>query len=203
MLDIKMFDTKMKLSWIRKIYSKQSKWKSLLLSAIPDFSKIDSFGDLFIQKIQLQTKNPFWTDVLKYLNIFYKNFKYISKDEIIQSSFLFNTNIKVGNKVITDKILIEKEVLFINQLMSGQNFLTFQEFQTKYNINNMNFLRFRSIISSVGAYINTKQQGVYKKNYFNQFLTLLSAMVKIAPKFTIKWLTQMLLLQAYKNGKHK
>ena len=176
MLDIKMFDTKMKLSWIRKIYSKQSKWKSLLLSAIPDFSKIDSFGDLFIQKIQLQTKNPFWTDVLKYLNIFYKNFKYISKDEIIQSSFLFNTNIKVGNKVISDKILIEKEVLFINQLMSGQNFLTFQEFQMKYNINNMNFLRFRSIISSVGAYINTQQQGVYKKNNLFQpvFDTLIS-----------------------------
>ena len=47
--------------------------------------------------------------------------------------FLCNEDIKAGNKVITNKVFIDKNVFYIKQLMDGDRFFTHGEFLQKYN----------------------------------------------------------------------
>ena len=104
----------------------------------------------------LQTiENPFRNNVLKYYQSFNKNVVIRTKEEIVSCSFLYNEDIKVGNKVITNKVFIDKNVFYIKQLMDGYRFLTHSEFIQKYNAR-MNFLDFFSVTSAVKRYISKK-----------------------------------------------
>ena len=76
-----------------------------------------------------------------------------SKEEILSCSFLCNKNIKVGDRVITNRTFINKDIFYIKQLMRGDTFLTHGEFIQQYNAQ-IQFLNFTSIISAVKSYVS-------------------------------------------------
>ena len=154
MIDLNKFDQSLKLTWIRRFFSTSSKWKQLTESQFPDLEHALNYSDKFIENIKNTTNNLFWKDVLTYLTSFVKRYKYQSKNEAKNSSFLYNSKIKIGRSEIKDRILRENKIFFINQLMHEDRFLTFTEFKRKYNIK-INILRFHSIISSVKNYIKS------------------------------------------------
>ena len=155
MLDIALFDKSLKLTRIRRFFKHRSRWKELMQEMYPCFEDIRKFGNNFLQNMLQIIENPFWENVLKYYQSFNKNFVIRTKEEIVSCSFLCNDDIKVGNKIISNKIFIDKNVFYIKQLMDGDRFLTYGEFVQKYNAQ-INFLDFFSVTSAVKRYVSKK-----------------------------------------------
>ena len=96
---------------------------------------------------------------------FYSKYVFKNVNEVESTSFLFNTKITVGNKIISNKSLIDKDIFYIYQLKTNGQFLNFQEFNTKFNLR-LNFLQYTSIINSIKTYLkkcsNLKSQNEIK-----------------------------------------
>ena len=154
-IDIDLFDQSLKLTWIRRLLTSTSKWKEILEQRFPQILDIINYGDVFTKTINNDIKNPFWKDVTKYFHSFTNTYQISSKEESTHCSFLYNSNIKIGNTTIKDQVLINNNIFFIKQLMhhQQQRFLNLQEFNVKYNIR-YNFLRYNSIIAAVRTYIS-------------------------------------------------
>ena len=108
MLDLKNFDQSLKLTWIRRFFSTSSIWKQLTESQFPDLEHTLNYSDKFIENLKNTTKNLFWRDVLTYLTSFVKKYKYFSKNEAKNSSFLYNSQIKIGRSEIKTEYLRRK-----------------------------------------------------------------------------------------------
>ena len=78
-----------------------------------------------------EIKDPFWSNLVKYYYLFQKNFECRSKQEIEATRFLYNSNIKIGRKVIKNKKLITSNIFAISQLRCNDRFLTLQELNMK------------------------------------------------------------------------
>ena len=153
MIDIKLFDKSLKLTWIRRFFKCQSRWKELITEIYPCFGDIHKFGNVFLENFVQNIDNPFWSDVMNYFLSFNEHFIMRSKEEILSCSFLCNKNIKVGDRVITNRTFINKDIFYIKQLMRGDTFLTHGEFIQQYNAQ-IQFLNFTSIISAVKSYVS-------------------------------------------------
>ena len=153
MINIFNFDKALKLTWIRRLNNTSAKWKDLTLAQFPKLVNVVKYSDKYIQNIQQNNNNSFWENVFKYLEEFIRDFKFDSKSDVMNSSFLFNSQIKIDKKVINDRILVENNVHLIHQLMIENRCLTYREFNLKYNNIKINFLRYNAIISSFKRYI--------------------------------------------------
>ena len=151
MIDLEAFDQSLKLSWLRRLFNSQSKWKELIQAKYPKIFDIPKFGNNFVEKLFENIQNPFWGDVINYLMKYTKKFYMNYKDCVSSCSFLFNENMKIGKSCIKNNILIEHNIFYIFQLKEGENFLNHNEFSRKYNIQ-INFLHYRSIIAAVKKY---------------------------------------------------
>ena len=167
MIDIDKFNQALKLTWIRRYFNTSSTWKKLIDSHLPKLSEVINFSDKFTENIMKTTKNPFWKEVLTYLTIFIKKYKITSKTEAKNTSFLYNSKVKIGNQEINDRKLINNNIFFIHQLMTEDRFLSFVEFKEKYNIN-FNLFRYMSIVSSVKSFLNRYNFQVKRKQCENQ-----------------------------------
>ena len=96
MIDINLFDKSLKLTWIRRFFKCQSRWKELITEIYPCFGDIHKFGNVFLENFVQNIDNPFWSDVMNYFLSFNEHFIMRSKEEILSCSFLCNKNIKVG-----------------------------------------------------------------------------------------------------------
>jgi len=116
-------------------------------------ANIFNFGDKYSDNIWNRITNPFWSNVIKYYNLFDKNYSLRSKQEVEATRFMYNSNIKIGKSVIKNHKLISSNIFAIYQLRSNDSFLTLQELNMKLNTP-LNFLEYNSIIHSVKTYIN-------------------------------------------------
>ena len=153
MIDIYVFDKSLKLTWIKRFFETKSKWKILLESAIPEINNIKNFGNVYIENLLNILINPFWRNVLNYYSVFINKKRIQTQDDFKNSSFLYNSNIKTGHQVIKNKLLIDNNIFFIYQLQQNKDYMSFNDFKTKYNCN-LNFLQYNSIISAIKAYEN-------------------------------------------------
>ncbi len=65
MLDVKSFISAMKVSWIRRILNKDTKWLDLHLHACPFMNNFMKFGPNYIYGNIHRINNDFWKDVYK------------------------------------------------------------------------------------------------------------------------------------------
>ena len=77
MIDIKIFDKALKMTWLRKLAITQASWKRLIDIKYPFIKNVKYFGDKYEEIILNRLKNPFWIQVLNYFYDFNK--KYIFK----------------------------------------------------------------------------------------------------------------------------
>ncbi len=59
-----------------------------------------------------------------------------------------NSNIKINNSFFIRQRYVSKDIYFINDLFSENNFLTYEQFQRKYEVNT-NYLEFYSILNAI------------------------------------------------------
>ena len=153
MIDIDFFDKALKLTWIRRVICGKQKWKDIACLLYPNIDKIKNFGNAFVKKISQEIDNSFWSNVMEYLSEFICKCKISNLEELHSSSFLFNSNFKIDNKVIDNIVLINNGIFFIHQLMDGDSFLSHNEFIQKYNLN-LDFLTYHSIVSCIKSNVS-------------------------------------------------
>ena len=153
MIDVHLFDKSLKLTWVRRYFNSPASWKILIDNAYPNFKEIFNYGDEYELIISNQITHPFWSNIIQYYYIFQKQLKLCSKEEVEATRFLYNSNIKIGKKVIKNKKLITSNIFTISQLRYDNRFLTLQEVNMKL-FQPLNFLEYNSIIGTIKKYIN-------------------------------------------------
>ena len=155
-IHIESFCKALKMSWVHKLLDplNVSPWKVLLLSTL---SKYGGDKVLYLNKEGLEVcsrhLNSFWRDILLNLselaivgNAMNENNTTI--EQVLSQPIWMNSNIKINGSSFIKPRYISKDVFFINDLFSGKNFLTYNQFQRKYEVNT-NYLEYFAIISAI------------------------------------------------------
>ena len=187
MIDLQLFDKALKLTWIKRLFINNTAWKSIIELKYPKIMNIPKFGDEYKDKILNNMENPFWKEVITYYYSFYAKYKFKTKNELEATSFLYNSKVTIGNRVITNRDLVDGGVLYISQLKTDDTFLTLQEFNTRFNVN-LNFLQFNSIVNSIKTYLAKHQhlkpsKEVNNQPAFNKIVTTLKGSSPIYREF--------------------
>ena len=156
-IDVHIFDKALKLTWVRRYFNSHASWKLLFDKMYPNFKEMFNYGDGYEPIITNEVIHPFWSSVVNYYYQLHKNFEFCSKQEVEATRFLFNSNIKIGKKVIKNKKLATSNIFSISQLRSNDTFLTLNELNRKLD-RPLNFLEYNSIISVLKKYLNNYSQ---------------------------------------------
>ena len=103
-IDIELVDKALKLTWIRRFLTGNSKWKLLTIEMYPGMGKIIHYGNFFILNLSKTINNLFWINVLTYLYVFHEKVDLTNLEELHASSFLYSENFKIGGSVISNNI---------------------------------------------------------------------------------------------------
>ena len=153
MIDVHIFDKALKLTWVRRYFNSHASWKLFFDKMYPYFKEMFDYGDDYEPIISNKIKHPFWSQIVKYYYQFHKNYHPRSKQEVEATRFLFNSDIKIGKKVITSKKLSTSNIFAISQLRFNDTFLTLNELNRKLRTP-LNFLEYNSIVTVLKKYLN-------------------------------------------------
>lgn len=150
--DIHTYISALKLMWIRKLKNSQHKWKHVSTATFPFLESLQNFGpDLFLNKDL--NKNPFWLDVMKAYKQICSKLPSKCIEEIVTERIMYNNNIIIDNKIITNTTWIRNGVYYIAQVMKENgSFLNHNEFNVKFDTN-IGFLTYAACISSIKRYV--------------------------------------------------
>ena len=143
----------LKLKWIKYLADEcfDSGWKKIFLS-VNDIGKFIFKCNIKSADIPLlNIKSRFWIDVLQsWCKVHFSsedNINFISEHP--QNYIWFNSNIKIQNKLLYYKPWYEKGITYVKDLLDQNgNFLNYNEFITKYDIN-VDFLKYYGLINKI------------------------------------------------------
>ena len=151
MIDFKLFDESLKISWIRRLTESEAAWTKIVKKAYPFLFNIPKFGDQYQSVILNKLENQFWENVTTCYYSLYSNYVFKSTNELETVNFLYNSNIKVNKKPIKNAYLANNGIYQIRQFKQGGLFLTYQQFNTNNNMQ-LNFLQHLSIVNAIKSY---------------------------------------------------
>ena len=93
--DIKVFIQALKLSWIRKLYTRSLKWKKILLVVCPEISVIDNLGP---DRYQTSRLNTFWKDAFLAYSRLAKQVKIETEEDLLCEPLYYNEKFKRAGK---------------------------------------------------------------------------------------------------------
>ena len=158
-----------KLSWIKRIES-YSEEECLSLRLYPCLKKIRVFGSAYPGHIRKTIKNQFWLDVFKHLEKLMKiliKFEQDTLNSISKEPLLFNYNFKRDNKVLSNQIWTENNIISISDLMTDDNlsFISFETFKTRYvNTPGIHFLEFNGIVHTARQFLTKVKNNLNNTN---------------------------------------
>lgn len=155
MVDIVLFDKALKLTWIRRFLNGETKWKLLISEIYPKLNDIHKYGNIFILQLSKMIENPFWSNIMTYFFQFHRRFTPTCLEELYESSFLYNESIQIDKSVIINKTLERHNVYLFKHLMENDQFLSYEEFTTKYNFH-INPLTYISVVRAVNLSSNIR-----------------------------------------------
>ena len=88
MIDIFKYIKALKITWIRKLEIKDTKWKPILFACFPQLRNLSQFGNDFPQMCLKNIKNIFWKDCI----IAFREFSLLIKVSSYEDFFI-RTNI--------------------------------------------------------------------------------------------------------------
>ena len=152
MVDIRLQDKALKLSWINRLLDEDNlgTWKNLLWRQLKPIGNI--FWQCNIKFVdlckQVNIINNLWGDILETWCEY--NFHIpITKKSILSQVIWFNSNIKVGNYVIYFKDLHESGLTHLTDLIKEDgSFYSYVELIQTYDVN-LNYLHYYSIMSAI------------------------------------------------------
>ena len=147
-----------KLSWLKRIENyNNEEFPSLRIH--PWLTNLKVYGNAYPEHIRKTIKNPFWLDVLKHLDTLYKipiEFNQGDSNSILAEPIQFNSNLKIGNRIIVFREWTENNIVTIKDLLDedGVNFLDYQAFKRKYiNTPNTHFLNYIGITQALRQFV--------------------------------------------------
>lgn len=148
MINLNVFIMGLKLTWIRRLFTSEAKWVTL----VKQVESINLNEIAFHTNIK-QTENKFWNDVLKAWREL-KQFNAPSTEpELLSSSLWQNPFIRVGNTPIYYKTWAKKGVCTINDLVNEEgSFMSLDSFRGTYNIAT-NFLTYNGVLAAVKGWL--------------------------------------------------
>ena len=172
MTDVEIMIKALRLAWIPRLLNPVSlNWKS-----IPDnfFKKLGGLNFLLRCNYDAKYLDPklpaFYKDILSFFSELKSQYNYEHGQEII----LFNNKaILIGGKPFFFREWFSKGIICINDLLNENGkFLSFQEFQSKYDFRT-NFLNFYQVINAIpkALVIKARSQDKPKENYLGSHNT--------------------------------
>ena len=152
MINIKRFLSGLKLSWLKRLKLNEE-FRLRVLNLYPVLKNIFKMGGE-VAKVMVQNSfNPFWENVINHYEILCNACIPKNASEFASDFIFFNKNICINSKIVYIKEWVDKNILKIKDLTknNNKNFLSFQEFQNKYNTNT-NFITYYGIIQAVQSY---------------------------------------------------
>ena len=162
MINLNAFIISLKTTWIRRLILNDGNWSNVIKEKI-NLKNITVYGEEYIQMLGNKINNKFWKDVL----ISYSKFIEVNKPKTIhdflQCPIFYNKNITVDNKYVFNKNWDDKNILFINDLVTQNgNLYSLQEFEEIYNTKT-NFLTYHNLITAINKYRNKISDDRWKK----------------------------------------
>ena len=149
MIDIRMFDKALKISWVKKIWDENyhADWKNLYMSAFGYWKDVWLFDKKSVKHFATNLHNPFWKDVLKAWAEFINDTS--GADDYMKQPLWDNLNITIDKKITCRIGWINKGVRFVNDLLDESGcLLTPDMIKNKFNLN-CSYLEIYSIISAI------------------------------------------------------
>ena len=155
MVHIQSFIDSLKLTWVRRLFSSNSKWQAIIKTYI-DLDRLANCGTDYILQCEKNCKNLFWKDVFKaWLKLEQKNTSLgKTKESMLKMPIWHNKLFKVENKSVFYRDWFKNGILIVDNLIKKDNTLySFQEFRQSYNIQT-NFLQYQGIATNIRRYIS-------------------------------------------------
>lgn len=149
-------DKGLKLAWVKRLLDKRpADWKILPNECLSKYGGLFLLTcDFDIKMLKTTSIPPFYEKILRYLQDF--NSKITPKQNILRNSIWNNKQIKVGNLSVFYKSWFDRGIKVIDDLLdSGNNFLSFFDFTSKYSIHT-NFLTYQGVIKAVKKFLKSK-----------------------------------------------
>ena len=139
MVDIDNFTKVSKVTWIRKLISKEAKpWAILFSSTVCNVNEIIKLGPEYCLKCKINNLNEFWIDTFKAWVAIYTKEK-ITKNMISNTPLWFNS--KLSDETLYIPSWKRKGIYFIGDLLNVNNeIMTKDELAITYNLSNVNYL---------------------------------------------------------------
>ena len=149
MIKIGPFIDALKISWIRRLITCNSKWVHLFYQSYPLVEHFQNFGTEFLQSKIKNIDNKFWYEAFQAWIIFVNKLKPINSDDFLKEPIWHNNLLKVGGKPIFYKNWFVKGIYFINDLYDEQgNLRNMEYFQTELAIQT-NFIEVHGLFQIV------------------------------------------------------
>ena len=148
MIDLNMFITALKCTWVRKIFGKEGKWKSILLTMV-DLEKVLKLGNGYCMNCMSKVKNNFWQDVFKAWQMVFDMGDNCNWDYFLSSPLWMNVNIKIDNKHIMYSDWFNKGIYYVNDILHEDGkFLSLEQLKQKFGFSG-DVMKYNSIISAL------------------------------------------------------
>ena len=169
MVKIQQFIEALKITWIRRSISTDTKWKYLLLTAFPNIKDFYLFGQDFLLSKLNQIDNKFWHDTLQAWAKFINKIEIKSWDDFLKTPIWYNTLLKVGGKSIFYRNWVEKGILNIYDIMDSKGeVLELNYLQNTVGVRT-NFIEYQGVINAITTlrmklHIEHKKYNIAKPN---------------------------------------
>ena len=113
MINMEYFVQALKVSWIRRLLQKDTKWSYLLNIMYPNILDFPKFGTDYIKQKLKTADNKFWKDVFEAWINFSKTIKIHTWEDFLTQPVWLNNIVKVGGKSIFYRKFFEKGIIYI------------------------------------------------------------------------------------------
>ena len=97
MIDIRLFEKSLKLTWIRRYLNSDPKWKLIITTIYPKMNSIWRYGNNFSLILSQIITNKFWSNVLSYLSIYFSNIDVTCLEDLYETSFYIMRRLRLVN----------------------------------------------------------------------------------------------------------
>ena len=148
MIDIESFMAALKASWVKRILDNNNKglWKMTYIDIL------DKLGGEFFFSCncqQIHTKNITQNEFLENILQSWCKINYNDSIPILNQILWNNSKILNVGKPIVYKNWLLKGIKYISQLVHDKKFITFNELQLKFNLEDREYLKYYKLISSI------------------------------------------------------
>ena len=164
MINIEHFVQALKVTWIRRLIQKESKWSYLLNYMYPNISKFTCFGINFLKQKIREIQNSFWSDTFTAWVNFCSKITVNTWTDFLLQPIWYNYNVKVGGQCIFYKRWFNKGINFIYDLVDDKgHFCDFNFIKNIIGIQTT-FVEYQGLIQAIRTEINKTNLAKEKQN---------------------------------------